>query len=149
MLHQKLFLNSGIFVLLCAFTLNLAAWGIQTFDALSETTVPDVAISMSRIIETCHHHPHGCPKDCMCPKTYLTVGDDEQGGQPASGIVREPALVTCTEHDSENLTSTFSVFLPESSLAIRIAGICLPHSLTREIISQSPLGEPPQKVPIV
>ena len=149
MLHQKLFLNSGIFVLLCAFVLNVTAWGIQTFNTLTEPTVADAAISMSKIIGTCPHHPHGSPKDCLCPKIYVTLGGAKEKVPEASGVIREPTLVTCTEHGEESLTPTFSVFLPESFMPFSALEMTSILAGSKKISLCNPLQEPPQKIPIV
>jgi hypothetical protein len=138
--------------LLCACALNLAAWGMQTvhaFHFFGETTATDVAIhvsnSSSKMIGVCPHHPHGCPKECMCPKTYLRVGDSDD----EDGALRSPSLVACTESDSEFPSPSFAVFIAETPATLNVCSPVSSLSLRKALALPSPLREPPQKIPIV
>lgn len=152
--------KTGFLVLLCAYALNLAAWGIQTGVQVSsslkhkepkETTAADAAISVPRTIAVCPHHPHGCPKDCMCPKTYITVGvaaENDSGRGENPGTLQEPAWVTCTQQGPQSLTPSFAVFLPEAlgnSLVFTTTFFRMPDG--KNSLADS-FQEPPQKIPI-
>lgn len=147
LLHAKIFRNTGVLTLLCAFILNIAAWGVQTYDFLSQTTVAEVAITV-KTIETCHHHPHGCPKECLCPKTLVTIG--EESGTPAenSGTLHEPAWVTCTEQGPESLTPSFAVFIPESICILPVFKATVFHMVDGVNFIPDTFQKPPQKIPI-
>ncbi len=116
----------GLIALFCAYALNLAAWGIQTGRSLEETTAADAAITAPDVIATCPHHPHGCPKDCMCPKTYVTVVNGDAHDDDSGGLTGT-ALVTCTEQGPQSLTPSFAVFIPgmKENLPAFSAGIPL------------------------
>ena len=148
LLHAKIFQNTGVITLLCAFIFNFAAWGIQTYNFLSQTSVADVAITV-KTIETCHHHPHGCPKECLCPKTLITIG--EKGCAPAEnpGTLHEPAWVTCTEQGPESLTPSFAVFIVENTCTLPILETVTMAKTDGRISMPETFQEPPLKVPIV
>src|SRR3954463_10544662 len=74
---------------------NLAAPGLfhpAPPDGMPTSARIDV-MPKSQLI-TCPHHPEGCPKDCLCPKTYITA-DEDTGGQSPSAL-RQPRLAACT-----------------------------------------------------
>lgn len=140
----------GFFALLCAQVVNLTAWGIQIGGSIKEsreTTAKDVAISVPRVIAVCPHHPHGCPKDCMCPKTYITVGGDSDDVE-ALGTLNEPALVTCTKHGPQSLTPSFAVFLPEMQEKILVITTFVSWTPRETLRLPNFFEEPPQKIPI-
>ena len=142
----------GLGILFCVFALNTVPWGIQLFQSFSETTAADVAIAFpktAKTIATCPHHPHGCPKECMCPKIYVTVGDTDHDEQEASGSLREPTLVTCTESGAQSLTSFHAVFLPATPPADLIFTSVSRFDFWKNNSLPNPLDEVPQKIPIV
>ena len=139
--------KTGIWILLCALILNVAPGGFRLFRSLGETTAADAAISV-KTLETCPHHPHGCPKECLCPKTLTRLG--EAGVRTENpGTLNEPSWVTCTEKGPQSLSSAFALFIvePACTLTIPEAGGFARADGTPFIPETSP--KPPQKIPIV
>jgi hypothetical protein len=142
--------RAALFVLLCSQIVNLTAWGIQIGGNLRqnhETTAADVAISLPRTIAVCPHHPHGCPKDCMCPKTYITVGGDSDDVE-VSGSLHEPAWVTCSGPGPQSLTPSFAVFLPELQETVPVFATSIFILSEGNNSLPDSFREPPQKIPI-
>ena len=139
----------GFAALFCVFALNVAPWGIQSFHSFTDLTVKDVAISVPKMIATCPHHPDGCPKDCMCPKTFLTLGGHDDDERRASGSLHEPAWVTCSENGPESLSFSSAEFLPSTSGVDLIFAFVFLFQTRELFVPPNPLREPPQKIPIV
>jgi hypothetical protein len=97
-------------------------------------------------METCHHHPEGCPNNCFCPKVPVTA--IHSGDMPLSRNLSMTVLTHCSEEIFKaNLWgmvllfpfSTWTFFPLEFSTALGNAKVS-------PLISR--FLEPLQKVPI-
>jgi hypothetical protein len=71
------------------------------------------AIEMPQALETCPHHPQGCPPDCRCAKIHQDPGGEE------TGAISGPALVRCTALGDSITPAPPGPFLPAGPIAIR------------------------------
>lgn len=137
----------------------LAAWVYNTLgsvlsDMLHEivnaSLVEAVAIEAPELERhVCHHHPHGCPKDCFCPK--LTVVAENTGGpvSPRSqDTLSEPSLEQCTELAHGMVWQFAALVLPEPPwvpIQLELKSNW-PSARVREPLD--PFQDPPRKIPI-
>jgi hypothetical protein len=139
--------SSGIALAWIAIWLvNLAAPGLirsAPFRGMPATSRIDV-MPKSYLI-TCPHHPYGCPKDCLCPKSYVPT--DEGESAPSPSALRQPRLAACTSHQ-DFVPDGIPLLLPRpASLRLR----CEPEArLPKEGIAATHSGHtrPPRKIPI-
>jgi hypothetical protein len=139
--------KTGFALLLCAFAWHWCEWGIQTFSEMTAKTAKDVAISVPKTVEVCHHHPQGCPKSCMCPKMHMAMGHDAPS--KAAGTLNEPTLVNCTEQGPQSTVQGFAVFIPEPTLSIQDFNSFVFKLTDGKTFLSSAVQKAPQKIPIV
>jgi hypothetical protein len=148
-LHPSLFQRLGALALLCACLLSAANTVHQGVEAYSRTAVELAAIDTPKSLETCHHHPQGCPKDCFCPKTTVRVEAAEDASAPVSGILQESSWVNCNEEGSTSTAPAYAVFVAEPGVHVFLTMLIV------GTVAQATRGEvravsnPPQKIPIV
>jgi len=80
---------------------------------LASSAVQAAAISAPRTVETCPHHPQGCPPDCLCPKIHTDLGQEE------TGTLAGPALVRCTALGDSITPAAPGPFLPANPITFR------------------------------
>jgi hypothetical protein len=146
-LRRKGVLHWGSLCLVLAFSIQAAVWGIRSVGEFRESAVSANVIAAPGPIATCPHHEHGCPKDCMCPKTYESHSETD-GIEKSTGVIREPALVACTEHGPQSASCDSEIFIVAEPFLFRVV---LSESPSVPGLIKAPLdraGDPPQKVPI-
>jgi hypothetical protein len=137
----------GAFSLFLAFFMHSTLWGMRGFAALKESALSATVIEVPKAVETCPHHLHGCPKDCMCPKTYEVPGE-QAPNESLVGVVREPSLVACTEHGPNSLMASTDFFLLEDTWSISFPRFLEFLKTVKKDRLQDWLQEPPSKIPI-
>lgn len=94
-----------------ALSLLLALWVASPISGLlraawtashRETEVEAARIRAGGAAERCHHHPEGCPRECLCPKIQDSPGEETPG-------VRETAWVQCNEGKAMGEPPAFAV----------------------------------------
>jgi len=130
-------------MLLCTAVIHLSLQGVQVGLAWARSTA-NSPIRAKQKIEICPHHPHGCPRDCMCPK--IASAEVSQG--KGSGFLREPAFVICTEQGAKGTSPSAPIFL---ACPILIPGFPTVSTWLSggAFIIHDFFQEPPQKIPIV
>ncbi len=137
--------KTGFALLLCAFAVHWIEWSVWTFSEATTKTTRDVAISMPKTIVVCHHHPRGCPKDCLCPKTHVAAHDNHS---QTAGTLNEPNLVNCTEQGAQSTVQGFAVFIPEPAFSMRDFTAFIFRLSDGKTLRPSPVQKAPQKIPI-
>ncbi len=96
-------------------------------------------------VAICPHHPLGCPKDCLCPKTWKPADAESE----YEGTLNEPALTACTSKATHDAPSAPPLFVLESRWTL-VPGLetLLPITARTDALMSAD-REPPQKVPIV
>ena len=133
-------------MLLGAMAVHGGGIALDIVDAFKQSPVEQAAIAVSTL-EVCPHHPQGCPKSCLCPKTHLRV---EKGGTtPARpSTLNEPSWVTCNEGNPANAPQFFGLFLGEACLEVGLP-VSAPLILSiEESTIPSAFHDPLLKVPI-
>ncbi len=140
--------RSGIGVAwIAVWLVNLASMGSYDFGnhgALSAAL--RITVNGRIYIATCPHHPDGCPKDCMCPKTYVEVGRAYDAQDRPT--LEQPYLATCTSHRAfaqEMISSP----LPEPNFLWRPIASTEPLSFRIDAATQTGYPRPTLKIPIV
>lgn len=104
---------------------------------------------------TCHHHPQGCPSDCLCPKTGF-VGEEVSESHPEPGLqgapvaarLMETSWVECSESRAAS-SPTFVVYLAEPTREISVFEISEALVIPPPASARAGLRAPPTKIPIV
>jgi hypothetical protein len=146
--------------ILAAWLLNFAValeWNAGELRGPSATPVEAAAIdapAASIGIETCHHHPEGCPKSCLCPKTRIvpegasSVASDESVASPREATLNEPSWVTCSEDAPHAWSPAFAVYIPASGIDLRLAATTSDLAEWRAPVAPRVAPEALLKVPI-
>jgi hypothetical protein len=142
----------AVLVLASVCFLQVLSLGLETLRSFRESPVAAAAITTGPSLETCAHHPDGCPKSCLCPKTHVhpeseTGSVDAQAARYGS-VLGETSWTTCNDEGSPSVSPVFAVFLTEP--AFQVPNLQTTGSLT---CSGTPVpravpSAPPQKIPI-
>jgi len=150
--------------LLCVCLVQAFGLGLDTLRAYLPSPAAAAAIEISHedgiTLETCPHHPEGCPKSCLCPKTmiHLHAKSGAKSLTPAtapsskpastSGVLVETAWVTCNAEGSAESGPVFSVFVAEP--AFELAAFTAFQSVQADHAEATLEAEqaPPVKIPI-
>jgi hypothetical protein len=141
----------GAIFLIAAWAVNPSLYLLNSLlGQLGETSLvqANAIDAPDQAIEACSHHPHGCPKDCFCPKITLQP-DSSQNPTAVSGTLYEPSLEQCSEEraaiDSPPVSTAF--LPPVNEMPIPSDRIGLFPIPTQPALLDTP-REPPQKIPI-
>jgi hypothetical protein len=104
--------------------------------------VQAAAISTPRGMETCPHHPEGCPPDCSCPKLHTDPGEAE------GGTLAGPALARCTAMGTAVSPAAPEVFLPACPIAFAIPERWQSLPASPRQATAKGFRAPPAKIPI-
>jgi hypothetical protein len=92
---------------------------------------------------TCHHHPQGCPANCLCAKTTVPVEDAR-----ADILSGDPAWVECSEARAVSAPA-FAVYLPEIYSPARLFESSEAFATPGSARARDPFRSAPFKVPLV
>lgn len=96
--------------------------------------------------KACHHHPAGCPKECLCPNS--TAAGEHPENRLSLGDLSAPALTHCTENASGSDLWFGNLLFPFSpwELTLHESASALKSAASRPPADRFP--DPPRKIPI-
>lgn len=100
------------------------------------------AIAAPQALEVCPHHPEGCPRDCMCPKTKV------EADGPDSGTLTGPALTRCASESRAAPPESAAIFIVPEPPAFRLPAPIQPAPLRPARQPLPGFRAAPDKIPI-
>ncbi len=148
-LNNSTFHRLTALVLFCACLLNAFSTGFEIVRAFRESPVAAAAIRIDKTLEICPHHPEGCPKSCLCPKTRIHMDESNDSAPQHSSTLNEPSWVTCNEGGTSLNAPAFALFIATEGVEIPWFASIQQILVLPDFLPRSISAAPPQKIPIV
>jgi hypothetical protein len=135
-------------LLFCACLIQASALAAGVARDLRPTPVQKAAIESPKTLETCPHHPEGCPANCFCPKTRIEIEEAVAMPPEKTGDLRETSWVHCNDQGSSSTAPAFAVFVGEQAPVAVLPTSTIRTLRVEGVFPTASFTDPPQKIPV-